>query len=367
MIQAEKVSESHPTRISEISAELRAMWSAQATAEHPTIRARTHNLVVYVDVSMSASEVMESLIALTAERPGRVIVVDEEPGNDHIDAWASLYCTHDRSLQVCGEMINIVVGGKLVDEAHTAVLPLLAPDLPVMLWWEGDLEPGSRVFDTLTASADRLVIDSGTAKSAPKNLPELASLPETLQLGDLDWARTTPWRRMLSHLWSMAHLRPALDAIQQLEIEYAAGEDASAVMRALLLTGWLMHRLGWQLRHAQRSDQRYELTLGASASTVKVHLIPDRTAENESGTISRMAMQCDDNKVNQVTLRCEMARGCMTLAIDPGDQRSMFEFESITTAQALAEELDFGVDPDYLAALAQSAAVISELQRGESG
>jgi hypothetical protein len=76
------------------------------------------------------------------------------------------------------------------------VLPLLAPDAPVVTWWYGS-PPDLIAHDPLGVSADRRVTDVLRAEDPAAALRQRA---EDYRPGDTDlaWTRTTPWRAELA-------------------------------------------------------------------------------------------------------------------------------------------------------------------------
>src|SRR5207247_6160925 len=76
-------------------------------------------------------------------------------------------------------------------------------------------------------------------------------MPESYRLGDLNWARLTPWRQFVAHLWDAGTLQDSLRQIRSLDIHYVAPSDQQDSARALLMLGWISDALGWELIEAQ--------------------------------------------------------------------------------------------------------------------
>lgn len=160
-----------------------------------------------------------------------------------------------------GEAVVMRMYGRLALHAESVVLPLLAPDAPVVTWWYG--EPPTRIaHDPLGVFADRRVTDCALA------VDELAALHRRAAdyaPGDTDlgWTRTTLWRALCAS---------ALDSVQgpvtAVRVTGAAGHATRALM-----AGWLSSRLGVA---AQLVDAE-----GSGLSEVEL------TAEDATVTISR--------------------------------------------------------------------------------
>jgi glucose-6-phosphate dehydrogenase assembly protein OpcA len=70
---------------------------------------------------------------------------------------------------------------------------------------------------------------------------------EEIALGDLAWARLTPWRRLTTQFFDVPGTLPVLDLIDEVSITYGnSGHQWSGFSGALLYAGWLGSRLGWR-------------------------------------------------------------------------------------------------------------------------
>ena len=134
-----------------------------------------------------------------------------------------------------GEAIVLRMYGRLALHAESVVLPLLAPDAPVVTWWYG--EPPHRIeHDPLGVLAGRRVTDTSLAGDP---LAALRRRAEDYAPGDTDlaWARATQWRALC------ASGLDSVDApVTAASVAGAAGDPTRA-----LLAGWLRSRLDVQV------------------------------------------------------------------------------------------------------------------------
>jgi glucose-6-phosphate dehydrogenase assembly protein OpcA len=131
-----------------------------------------------------------------------------------------------------GEAAVLRMYGRLALHAESVVLPLLAPDAPVVTWWFG--EPPHRIaHDPLGVLADRRVTDTSLAADPAAALVQRA---QDYAPGDTDlaWTRTTLWRAVCASAFDSV-TRRATSA----EVTGPAGDPTRA-----LLAGWLRTRLG---------------------------------------------------------------------------------------------------------------------------
>lgn len=126
-----------------------------------------------------------------------------------------------------GEAVVMRMYGRLALHAESVVLPLLAPDAPVVAWWFGE-PPTLIAHDPLGVFADRRVTHVGCASSP---LAALSTRARDYVPGDTDlaWSRITSWRGLCA---------AAFDAITSpVTAARVAGAPDNAA-RALL-AGWL--------------------------------------------------------------------------------------------------------------------------------
>ena len=131
-----------------------------------------------------------------------------------------------------GEAVVMRMYGRLALHAESVVLPLLAPDAPVVTWWYGD-PPVRIAHDPLGVFADRRITDVALADDAQRALQQRS---DDYAPGDTDlaWTRTTLWRALCASAFDSVS-GPARSA----EVAGEAGDPSPA-----LLAGWLRSRLG---------------------------------------------------------------------------------------------------------------------------
>ena len=131
-----------------------------------------------------------------------------------------------------GETILLRMYGPLGQHADSVVAPLLAPDVPVVIWWPDDAPP-SPAADSLGTVAQRRVTDAA-ASEEPKEM--LLNLARAYRPGDTDmsWTRATSWRTLLAA------------TLDQPYPELLSGEVLAepANPTADLIAAWLSMRLG---------------------------------------------------------------------------------------------------------------------------
>ena len=185
-------------------------------------------LVVVVD-EQNVAEAQSAATTAAAAHPCRLLIVVRRrlDTDDRLDA----------EVQVGGhlganECVVMRMYGRLTLHAESVVLPLLAPDAPVVTWWYG-AAPERLSHDALGVLASRRITDC-VAADDPR--AELKRRAKDYAPGDTDlaWTRATPWRALLASAFDDCSSAPTSVLVQ------AEGDNPSAP----LLAGWLSSRLG---------------------------------------------------------------------------------------------------------------------------
>jgi len=129
------------------------------------------------------------------------------------------------------EAVVMRMHGRLALHAESVVIPLLAPDVPVVTWWHG-APPDRIATDPIGVVADRRITD---VAQAAEPLAALRARAEDYAPGDTDlaWTRITPWRTLVASAFDTLHAD-----VTGATIVSAPGDPAAALM-----SGWLADRL----------------------------------------------------------------------------------------------------------------------------
>ncbi|MFL6137867.1 MAG: glucose-6-phosphate dehydrogenase assembly protein OpcA [Frankiaceae bacterium] len=185
--------------------------------------------LVAVGDERSARAAMEAAAVGAAAHPCRLLVVirrQPELPEPRLDAEVTV-----GGQLGAGESVVLRVHGPLAHHAESVVLPLLAPDTPVVTWWYG--RPPDRLGDDpLGGLADRRITD---AAGAPDPVEWLRRRAQDYCPGDTDlaWGRLTPWRSLLASAFDTVASQPLSATV--------AAEDHNP--SAHLLAAWLRNRL----------------------------------------------------------------------------------------------------------------------------
>ncbi len=184
--------------------DLRDLW-AQLSREQENaggvLRACAMTLIVLADGEQDAEDVRRTLGVLMHNHPSRAIVVRATEGAAlNARVFAECWMPFGRNQQICSEGIEMSADAANLDELARVMIPLLVPDLPVVLWCRGPRFFSTRYFDPLFPLAHKIVADSSVApnpKGAIAVLKEMRSRGR--RLADLSWTQLTAWRETLAH------------------------------------------------------------------------------------------------------------------------------------------------------------------------
>jgi glucose-6-phosphate dehydrogenase assembly protein OpcA len=253
--------ELQPANVATLEDELSDLWRAAAEGpgtEHPVMRASVLTLLAFVESEDEGRETFNLVSHVIAQNPCRAILMVAEPKGhpEGLSAWISAQCHLPPSgaKQVCCEQIYVRARGEAVKGLDNVVLPLIAPELPVYLWWRAGRFVPPSFLDQVLRFTNRVLVDSGRFEEPEVDLATLARQLERFRnadgmaFSDLNWARLTPCRELIAQNFDSAEACSYLADLVEVTLEWQqdTGTEGSRTAQALLLTAWLASRLGWR-------------------------------------------------------------------------------------------------------------------------
>ncbi len=212
-------------------------------------RARTLNIVCVCQTDSEIDYAVHAAREVIPGHPGRVIVVrlDTPIGDAPVLTRASLLEDVSKPGAYVGESLVLTVRGSAREHVATVVERLLAPGVPVVLWWLGDVPDEPSAFVRLADRADVVSVDSSQI-----DLTDLTTLQRyvttrarpTQSISDIEWLRLRPWQESLARFFDDPAALAGLARADSLEVAFhtpSRGDFASA--KAALLAGWFASRL----------------------------------------------------------------------------------------------------------------------------
>jgi glucose-6-phosphate dehydrogenase assembly protein OpcA len=371
-----------------IERELNGIWKqlaedANAEKQQAVTRTCLLNLIIVTGGGRAAERATETVARLTARHPHRAFVISAAPNarKDVLDAWVQTHCQMPSPgrPQVCGEQITIEARGTAVDRVAGTLLPLLVPDVPVMLWWPRGEPAGDPRFLKFADIVDRVIVDSATFAAPEAGLARMAALlnPDEgrgvhdggqsgagTTISDLSWSRLTPWRELTAQFFDAPALVPHLAEITRVTVDYEAHAGAAADRsQALLLVGWLAARLGWRTS-GPPSEQLDSATLHLASATgepIVVDLRPAAPADDALDRLSALAIEC---RRARFTIARDDAPDCAVARSEIAGMQPIqrkVRLERLDEAELIGEELRLlGHDQTFEAVLKVTAGLIAQ-------
>ncbi|SKB02781.1 glucose-6-phosphate dehydrogenase assembly protein OpcA [Aeromicrobium choanae] len=241
----------------------KALTKGRSLAGSPAMDMVLTLLIVTDDENVA--DAMKSANVLQHEHPSRVlgVILGDGRGKPRLNARVRVGAGSP------GESVLLRMSGPLVKHAESAVLPLLLPDSPVVVWWPGvgPLEPS---LDPIGRLARRRLTDS---ERTPAPVQWLHKLAPGYDPGDTDlaWTRLTLWRALLAA------------ALDQTSGSATGGrilaDDVNPV--AVLLQAWLECRLGVPIEFVDddSGSQIQQVTLFTDVGDIDIRRTSEMSCE----------------------------------------------------------------------------------------
>lgn len=275
---------------------------------HVVARTSVMNLVAVTHAAELAERANAAFSALAGRHPSRTILIDvrDPDGPRRIDADVVARCVFPREggAAVCTETIRVVVGGEAGRHLASIVPQLVVHDLPVTLWWPGEVPFDAADFHDVAiaaVAADRLVVDGSSWRN--DGLDGVRRLGRVLAttlgaISDFALMRQSRWREAIAAAFDEAALAPFVRSIRQVEVTFAAGVPIAGVLattnvvRPLYHAAWLGSRLGWSVERplVRDRDGRWAARLHRGRGAVDLTLRPE-ASELPHGSTTRLAIR----------------------------------------------------------------------------
>ncbi|HSP33880.1 MAG TPA: glucose-6-phosphate dehydrogenase assembly protein OpcA [Thermoanaerobaculia bacterium] len=234
-----------PVDYSAIEKSLAELWRSEKEGDKAVTRAALWNVVAHTTNRQDHSSASATLARASESVPQRAIVIRAEvDGPPEIASWISANCHRvGGAKQVCSEEVAIVASGDRVRHIPPLVNALLIPDMPVAVWWLGDLPDNDHTYvERLLVSADRLIVDS-TDFDSVSDLIWLREIGEKTFTApaDLNWARLADWRSVTASMFDPPAMREKLVRIRRMHLTAAAGASRTFgnSIEALYYAAWI--------------------------------------------------------------------------------------------------------------------------------
>jgi glucose-6-phosphate dehydrogenase assembly protein OpcA len=291
-----------PDHILSDMAELWVSLGKEGENEAGVLRACSMTLVVAAEESDDSQAIGETLAALMPEHPSRAIVIRfraDERRDMSARVFAQCWMPFSQRRQICCEQIEVMTSHTSIPDLAPVVLPLVAPDLPVVLWCRSPRLFHLETFPQLEAIAQKLVIDSRAFDSPPAILREISTAVAAGRvLADLSWGRLTRWRELIAQLFEARERLGGARQPSELRITHTGTVTpvTAFYMAAWLIAGFAEIGNPLRLTFASVGKEtpgrlcRLDLLREASDPVASIASVEGRAAEIRVGDLVHRAM-----------------------------------------------------------------------------
>lgn len=235
--------------VTTIEKQLADLWRAEKQDRDAAVtRAALWNVIAHTWTGAEHARAAEVLARASESVPQRTLIIQADPdGPDAIESWISANChLVGKGKQVCSEEVSIVASGERVHHIAPLVSALLLPDMPVAVWWLGDLPADHHEYaEMLLDPADRLIVDSSHfAGIADLDLVCRIAEETTTAPADLNWVRLEEWRAATAALFDPPSMRERLRQIRNVRVISGGGDSFGELADTLLYGSWITAQTG---------------------------------------------------------------------------------------------------------------------------
>ncbi len=249
-----------------VEREINLLWAEESERAPSAARVELLTLAALVSEPGLLERAQKVVDGVVRTYPSRTIVaVWKEGSPPSLTADAAL---HRPTGNACGDAISLEAIGAGREWLPENIDRLALSDLPVCIWWVGDLPDFDDLFDRLVVGADIVVVNSGEMDL--RDLEKLSRMAQRSHgryaIADLTWIRLHPLQDFVARFFDDEAGRGVLSTLHRMVIEYSPREndkDAASTLAGLFF-GWTAQALGlrpetalWKRgRRFQRSEHR---------------------------------------------------------------------------------------------------------------
>jgi glucose-6-phosphate dehydrogenase assembly protein OpcA len=258
---------SQPLPLDKVERALAHLWEEESRSAGGS-RAALLTLVAMVSDPRLLDRTHQVMADVVRTHPARTIAaVWREGATPTISAQIAMHRSSG-SGAVCGDAITLEAIGAAREWLPGNAERLALPDLPVCVWWVGDIPDFDDLFDRMVVGADLVVVNTGEMDL--RDLQKVSSIAIRSEgrfaVADLTWIRLRTMQDMIARFFDDAEGQACLPDLERILIEIAPRPDErdATSPQAGLLLGWIACVLGVAPEAAQwkRGDAWAEVRLG---------------------------------------------------------------------------------------------------------
>lgn len=266
-----------------------------------TLKASLFTLIVVVKDAPRTLYMQRLVNLITRKFPCKLVFVAIDTGA------ADSFLRFESSARVVGsgqksiscDVLTIETSHDQVHRVPFLVIPEILTDLPVFLLCGHKPSEVKPLIDQLESAVGRIVFDANHLDNISLFAQEILSISSRHKYIDLHWARTKPWREVLSRVFNTKEALDVLGSCNRIEIRFTRRPSLSANSpldtQAIYLQAWLASRLGWGATSIEENTDHLAVRYSSPSREVTVILTPTDSNILEEGTIASLEMRGDND------------------------------------------------------------------------
>jgi glucose-6-phosphate dehydrogenase assembly protein OpcA len=280
--------------LDKVEAELSRLWEDEAKRTRAT-RVELMTLVVLVSEAHLLERARGVVERVAHRYPLRTVICTwTESQRAAITADVALHRVSADG-PACGDAISVEAEGDGREWLPENADRLSLPDLPLVVWWVGDLPDYDRLFDRMARVADLVIVNSEEMdlRDLEKLSTVSARVRHTCAMSDMTWTRLRPLQELVARFFDDSAGRECLRALERVTIDFSprGGYKDVASTQAGLLFGWIANAIGLRAEGVQwkRGPTWGEATFGR----VVARFSHEPRLDVPPGSILRVGIECD--------------------------------------------------------------------------
>jgi glucose-6-phosphate dehydrogenase assembly protein OpcA len=277
--------------LDKVEATLARLWEEESRSAGGS-HAALLTLVALVSEPRLLERTEKVLCEIVRSQPARTITAVWRDGSPPSIA-ADVAMHRPTGGTVCGEAIKLEAIGSARDWLPGNAERLALPDLPVCVWWVGDLPDFDNLFDRMVVGADLVIVNTGEMDL--RDLQKVSSIVTRAKgrfaVADLTWIRLRTMQDMIARFFDDPEGQDCLLDLNRILIEVAPKPDEKDATspQAGLLFGWIASVLGLVPEQVQwkRGDGWAE----ARAGRILARFEQKPRSDVRPGVITRITME----------------------------------------------------------------------------
>lgn len=288
--------------IDKVEPALRTLWSSAGPQGQPVTRVQHMTLVAVCETPDHQKVADAALSSVGGAHGARTIVITTREGGARpsIVADVALHPRAARPELPGGEQVHLEALGGARGWIPDTLSKLLASDLPIYVWWVGDLPDDDELFDRVAPLSKLAIFNSNDM-----DLRDLSTLDRLAAgedhryaLADFAWHRLRTWQDLVARFFDDPGCAAELSSLTEVIISFRVRRDPSRSKdpisnQAALFAGWWMHALSLELSSWSTSGEpTATLTrAGAGKGAVTLRFRPIDRGDLPTGAIDSIELK----------------------------------------------------------------------------